>query len=838
MAIVGVPEINVSGKGLTIVDGDTTPSTLDDTNFGTVALNTIASRTFTVTNTGSDTLWLGTTPSLPAGFRLGSDRLVASLAAGAWDTFVVEFPSVTAGTYGGDVVIYNNDSNESPYNFKMMAIAGSPEINVSGKGVTIVDGDTTPSTADDTNFGTVPLNTIASRTYTVTNTGSDTLWLGTTPSLPAGFRLGADRLVASLAAGASDTFVVEFPSVTAGTYGGQVVIYNNDANESPYNFTIIAITGSPEIHVSGKGQSIVDGDITPSTEDDTDFGTVLINTWVFHTFTVKNTGSDTLWLGTPSVIGGVFRLAANSLGQSLAPNASGTFVVSFLASVANKYVGQISLFNSDSNESPYNFVVKARINHAPTNITLSPSQIAENHGNPSNIYVGDLTATDPDVGDTHTFTLDPTFGDGALFSVSAAVVYAKQPFEFEHSHGPTYSIKVTATDSSGLSVTRTLTITVTNVNEASTNITLSPSTIAENFGNPSHIPVGDLTAIDPDVGDTHSFTLDTTFGDGAKFSVGGRKVYAKRPFDFEHAHGPTYSIKVTATDAGGLTFTKTLTITVTDVNEAPVIDANQQFSVDENSAAGTTVGTVAYSDPDAGDTHSFTIGAGNTGNAFAISNTGLITVQTPAAINYEKVQAVTLEIAVTDSGSPALSDTKTLVITVNNVNEAPKIIDLDSNTAGAQTGIASFEFGPWSETAVTIVAAIDEDEVDQQDLIFTLSKTSGPPGFDPFTIDESSGEIRYVGLPVWLEDEGGIYTYQVTVTDPDGLQDNGSITIDVKSQRVEIHVSDAHAVEGTVDDTLEIVFVRSAATSLDASLTVSFSTTAFDFADFVADADA
>ena len=285
---------------------------------------------------------------------------MSSLSAGAFDTFSVEFLSSAAGTHDASISIANNDSNENPYNFAIMAIVGVPEINVSGKGVTIVDGDTTPSTADHTNFGTVPLNTIASRTFTVTNTGSDTLWLGTTPSLPAGFRLGANRLVASLAAGASDTFVVEFPSVTAGTFGGDVVIYNNDANESPYNFTIIAITGSPEIHVSGKGQSIVDGDITPSTADDTDFGTVLINTWVFHTFTVKNTGSDTLWLGTPSVTGGVFRLAANSLGQSLAPNASGTFVVSFMASVANTYIGQIALYNSDSNESPYNFTVLAK----------------------------------------------------------------------------------------------------------------------------------------------------------------------------------------------------------------------------------------------------------------------------------------------------------------------------------------------------------------------------------------------------------------------------------------------------------------------------------------------
>lgn len=304
MAIVGVPEIDVSGKGFSIADGDTTPSTLDGTNFGTIPLNTIASRTFTVTNIGEDTRYLGTAPSLPAGFRLGADRLVASLARGTSDTFVVEFPSVTAGTYGGDVVTYNNDANESPYNFTIMAIAGSPEIDVSGNGLSIVDGDTTPSTADDTNFGTVALNTIASRTFTVTNTGSDTLSLGTPSVVGSGFRRGPKVLKSSLAPGESDTFTVVFTSTSTGTKTGEVTLYNSDANESPYNFSLTAMALAPEISITGKNSiEIASGLNPPNLLDGTDFGVALLHTLVSQTFTITNLGTAVLTLGTLSITG-------------------------------------------------------------------------------------------------------------------------------------------------------------------------------------------------------------------------------------------------------------------------------------------------------------------------------------------------------------------------------------------------------------------------------------------------------------------------------------------------------------------------------------------------------
>ena len=174
---------------MSITDGDTTPSTTDLTNFGSVSQGGAAVvRTFTVRNDGGSTLTLGT-PTLPAGFSLmAGDPLVGSLAPGASDTFQVQMDTTSTGTKSGQISISNNDSNENPFNFSITgtvnATATPAEITVLGNGVSITDGDTTPSATDFTNFGSVSQNGAAVvRTFTVRNDGGSTLTLGT-PTLP------------------------------------------------------------------------------------------------------------------------------------------------------------------------------------------------------------------------------------------------------------------------------------------------------------------------------------------------------------------------------------------------------------------------------------------------------------------------------------------------------------------------------------------------------------------------------------------------------------------------------------------------------------------------------
>ncbi|MCO5255944.1 MAG: cadherin repeat domain-containing protein [Lentimicrobium sp.] len=80
------------------------------------------------------------------------------------------------------------------------------------------------------------------------------------------------------------------------------------------------------------------------------------------------------------------------------------------------------------------------------------------------------------------------------------------------------------------------------------------------------------------------------------------------------------------------------TINLTDINESPAM-GDQVFSINENVPTGTFAGSMNATDPDRknGQTLTYSITAGNTGGAFAISpSTGVITVNNPAAVNFLK----------------------------------------------------------------------------------------------------------------------------------------------------------------------------------------------------------
>ena len=242
------------------------------------------------------------------------------------------------------------------------------------------------------------------------------------------------------------------------------------------------------------------------------------------------------------------------------------------------------------------------------------------------------------------------------------------------------------TDNDGTSDPTTLLITVSEpINGPPTDISLSPSSVAEN--QPSGTVVGTLSTVDPDVGDTHTYALVAGAGDtdNGSFTIVGNELQTNAVFDFETQD--TYSVRVQTTDSGSLTFAKALTITVTDVNEAPSITSPAAVSVPENQTAAIDV---AASDPEGetegggGLTYSFTTDSGGADNdLFALdAATGVVTFL--SAPNFESPgdaganNVYDVEVTVTDSGP--LSDVQTIAITVTNVNEAPTDISLSSSS--------------------------------------------------------------------------------------------------------------------------------------------------------------
>ncbi|TQM54609.1 beta strand repeat-containing protein [Humibacillus xanthopallidus] len=225
-------------------------------------------------------------------------------------------------------------------------------------------------------------------------------------------------------------------------------------------------------------------------------------------------------------------------------------------------------------------------NSAPTDLALSAATVAENQ--PSGTAVGTFSSTDPDPGDTFTYTLDagPGDTDNGSFTIVGDKLRTAASFDFEAK--ASYSINVRTTDSAGNVFEKSFVITVTDVNEAPTDISLSNATVAEN--EPAATVVGSLTATDPDAGQSHTFTVVTTgcggtYADGSSFTVTGGSLVTSAPLDYEAKSSYTVCVRVTDSGTPGLTFDELFTITVTNVNEAPVVGGDSYSGAIGNTLA-------------------------------------------------------------------------------------------------------------------------------------------------------------------------------------------------------------------------------------------------------------
>ncbi|NOX39993.1 MAG: choice-of-anchor D domain-containing protein, partial [Alphaproteobacteria bacterium] len=275
------PEIDITGNSNPIADGSTTPSATNFTDFGSAVIPAgSVSRTFTIANTGSGLLTLGTNAASLSGTNAADFSVTTqpstTIAAGATSTVVVLFAPSAAGARDATLSIANDDSNESPYDFAITGTGSTaPEINVTGNSQNIIDGDTTPAVADGTRFASTNIASGAtSQTFTIQNTGNATLTtIVASLSNTTDFSITTSP-AASVAAGGSTTIVVAFDPVTVGLKTGSISITSNDSDENPYTFAIEGTgTAAPEIDMTGNSVSIVDGDSSPSLADYTDFGT-------------------------------------------------------------------------------------------------------------------------------------------------------------------------------------------------------------------------------------------------------------------------------------------------------------------------------------------------------------------------------------------------------------------------------------------------------------------------------------------------------------------------------------------------------------------------------------
>lgn len=325
----------------------------------------------------------------------------------------------------------------------------------------------------------------------------------------------------------------------------------------------------------------------------------------------------------------------------------------------------------------------------------------------------------------------------------------------------------------------TFTFTVT-PNAAPTDLTLSPASIQEN--EPAGTTVGTLTATDPDVGDTVTYTLVTGVGDAdnAAFAIDGTTLTSAESFDFEAKS--SYSVRVRATDAGGAFFEKSFTITVVDVNEAPSGITLSGTSVAENQPAGTVVGTLSATDPDAGQTHTFSVvtsGCGGTyadGSAFTVSGTSLVTT---ASLDFESKSTYAVCLRVVDNGVPALAAEQLVTITVTDVNEAPVVgADAYSGAIGNTLAVVGTT-GTGPQRVLTGAVLLANDSDPEGDTISAVAETVSSSGGGSATIN-ADGSFTF--LPgVGDTSQTDTFTYRVTDS---ALTTSGTVSVSIGADLV------------------------------------------------------
>jgi hypothetical protein len=280
-----------------------------------------------------------------------------------------------------------------------------------------------------------------------------------------------------------------------------------------------------------------------------------------------------------------------------------------------------------------------------------------------------------------------------------------------------------------------------------------------------------LSVIDPDVGDTHTFTVsDDRFEVVAADGKYLLKLKDDQALDYETEQQVT--VQITATDTGGLSDTETVVIDVIDIDEGaepigPLTDSDTTANlVAENPDAGTFVGVTAFAtDPDTSDDVTYEIVDQN--SPFVIDPTsGVISVAPGTDIDREATP--TIDVTVEATSTDGSSTTKTFTVEVGDENEFDigPVADVDtsdntiseSSDGGENTGITAF--------------AEDEDATDT----VTYELTGGG---DRFEIDETSGVITVKdGAQFDAETEP---TVDVTVkaTSTDGSSSSQTFSIDI-----------------------------------------------------------
>ena len=398
-------------------------------------------------------------------------------------------------------------------------------------------------------------------------------------------------------------------------------------------------------------------------------GNKTINELVALTFTVTATDAD---------------VPANTISWSLDAGApagatigAGTGAFSWTPTEAQgPGTYPVTIRATDNGTAPLSGTAAITITVNEVNVAPVLAAIGNKSGTVGVAITFTATATDADIpANTRSFSLDAGNPAGSTINASTGA------FSWTPVANGSFPVVVRVTDNGtpALSASELITITVS----AAPNQAPVLGAIGNKTVNELATLAFTATATDPDAGSVLTFSLDA--GSPAGATIGGSSgAFSWTPAESQGPGAYPTTVRVTDNGSPALSDFETITITVNEVNVAPVVASPGNKTVDELSALSTTI-TATDADLPA-QTIAWSVDAGGPAGLTINASTGVAS-WTPTEAQGPGVYPVTFR--ATDNGTPAMSGSATITITVNEVNVAPVLANITNKTI-AQGSLLAF----------------------------------------------------------------------------------------------------------------------------------------------------
>ncbi|MCP5303552.1 MAG: tandem-95 repeat protein [Pseudomonadales bacterium] len=739
LSISGISVADVDGN-LSTVQLAVTSGTLNVTLSGAASISAGANNTNTLTLSGTQTDINATLASLS---YQGNLNFVGS------DTLTVTSTDANSATDVDTVGITVNNVNASPVNTVPGAQTVNEDTALGIAGISVAD-------ADD-NLSTVQLS-VTSGTLNVTLSGAASISAGANNSNTLTLSGSLTDINATLASlsyqgglnfNGNDTLTMISTDADSATDTDTVAITVNSVNDAPVNTVpgAQAVNENTALSISGISVADVDGNlstvqlaVTSGTLNVTLSGAASISAGANNTNTLTLSGTQTDINAT---------LASLSYQGNLNFVGSDTLTVTSTDANSATDVDTVGITVNNVNASPVNTVPGAQTVNEDTALGIAGISVADADDNLSTVQLsvtsGTLNVTlsgaasiSAGANNSNTLTLS-----GSLTDINATL--ASLSYQGGLNFNGNDTLTMISTDADSATDTDTVAITVNSVNDAPVNTVPGAQAVNENTAlSISGISVadvdGNLSTVQLAV---TSGTLNVTLSGAASISAGANNTntltlsgtqtdinatLASLSYQGNLNFVGSDTLTVTSTDANSATDVDTVGITVNNVNASPVNTVPGAQTVNEDTALGIAGISVADADDNLSTVQlsvtsgtlnvtlsgaaSISAGANNS-NTLTLSgsltdiNATLASLSYQGGLNFNGNDTLTMISTDADSAT----DTDTVAITVNSVNDAP-VIDLDADdSSGASSADFLITFTE-NGGAVSLADVIDASLID------------------------------------------------------------------------------------------------------------------------------